>query len=157
MSTFREQIISAAVTVLTAPGGPSPKPTQPANLTVHRERTRNIESDTLPAILLYFEDDVPTPIGSKVGAPLTERAMTVAVEHRALGSNTVSPDQALDALIEWTTFQLFANERFGGLANGIEEGKTTWNSKEGDQPLASATTQYKIKYRTSRIDPSSKS
>lgn len=157
MSTIREQIISAAVTNLSEPGGPGPAPSMPTGLTVHRERTRGIEQDSLPAILVYFEDDVPTTIGSKFAAPLTERAITVAVECRAQGSIDVSPDQALDPLIEWTIYQFFANEKLGGLANGVEEGKTTWTSKEGDQPLASATIHLTIKYRTSRTDPSSKS
>jgi hypothetical protein len=149
MATIREQIISLAMSSLSASGAP-------AGLTVHRERTRAIESDSLPALMVYFEDDVPTTIGSKVAAPLTERVITVAVECRAQGSLTVSPDQALDPLIEWVIYQFFLDERFGGLANEVVEGKTSWSSKEGDQPLASATIHLSIKYRTKRTDPSLK-
>jgi hypothetical protein len=157
MATIREQIILAALGYLTAAGGPAPAPTMPADLTVHRERTRAIELDSLPAVLLYFEDDAPVPIGSRYAAPLTERILTIAAECRAQGSAAVSPDQALDPLLEWVIYQFFANEKFGGLANGIEEQKTSWTSKEGDVPLASATIRLAIKYRTSRTDPSSKS
>jgi hypothetical protein len=156
MATIREQIISAMQTLLSAASGASGPPA-PASLTVHRERTRPIEADALPAILIYFEDDAPEPISSKVGAPLTLRAMTVCVECRAAGSVAISPDQALDPLIAWTLYQVFQNERFGGLANEAIEGKTVWNSKEGEVALASATLHITIKYRTSRIDPTSKS
>jgi len=156
MATIREQIISQAMANLSSAGGPSPAPSQPTGLTVHRERTRPIELDQVPAVLVYFEDDTPTTIGSKVAAPLTERGMTVAAECRAQGSTGVSPDQALDPLIQWVLYQFFSNEKFGGLANGVEEQKTIWASKEGDIPLASATIHLKINYRTSRIDPSSK-
>jgi hypothetical protein len=149
MATIREQIISAVTGALEDPGGP-------AGLTVHRERTRAIEVDGLPACLLYFEDDEPAPIGSKYKAPLTERDLNLAAELRATGDAGVSPDQALDPLIAWTLTQLFADESFGGLANGIVERKTVWASKEGDQPLASATIHLTVKYRTSRTDPSAK-
>jgi hypothetical protein len=150
MATIREQIISAATTALSETEG------APVGLTVHRERTRSIEADSLPALMTYFEDDEPAPIGSKYKAPLIERDINLAVECRALGSIDVSPDQALDPLIEWVLTQLFSDESFGGLANGIVERKTVWNSKEGNVPLASATIHLTIKYRTSRIDPSAK-
>jgi hypothetical protein len=155
MPTIRERIICLAQGALeTDPddGGPS----KPAGLTIHRERTRAIEVDTLPAVLLYFKDDEPKPIGSQREAPLTERRMVLTVESRAIGSPTLSPDEALDPVYLWTVYRLLKNERFGGLANGIEEGKTEWHSKEGDLALASATTYFTIRYRTSRIDPSSK-
>jgi hypothetical protein len=49
------------------------------------------------------------------------------------------------------------NEKFGGLANGVVEGRSVWNSQEGDVSIASATIQLTIKYRTSRLDPTSQS
>jgi hypothetical protein len=150
VTTIREQIISAVVTALSEGAG------IPSGLTVHRERTRAIEADSLPACLVYFEDDEPMPIGSKYKAPLIERDINFAAELRAFGSADVTPDQALDPLIMWTLTQLFLDESFGGLANGIVERKTVWNSKEGDVPLASATIHLTIKYRTSRTDPSAK-
>ncbi len=157
MATIREQIIGFAIGYLSAStaGGANP-PLKPAGLTVHRERTRPIETDSLPAILVYFEDDKPRPIAANYRAPLVEREMTMAMEFRAKGAPGVSPDQSLDPLIVWALYQIFGNESFGGLANGVEEGKTEWRSKEGDVPLAAATTHLSIKYRTSRIDPSSR-
>jgi hypothetical protein len=157
VATIRQQIIVSILACLTADeaGGSNP-PAKPAGLTVHRERTRSIEADELPAILVYFEDEKPRPIGSHYKAPLTERDMSIAVEFRAAGSTGVSPDEALDPLMAWALYQIFGNESCNGLANGVEEGRTEWRAKEGDIALASATTHLSIKYRTSRIDPSSR-
>jgi hypothetical protein len=163
LATIRETIVGLAITYLNADTAvprailnPPTPPVKPSGLTVHRERTRPIEEDQLPAILVYFEDEAPKSIGSNYRAPLVERDMTVAIELRAEGSPGVSPDEAIDPLYEWAIYQIFGNESFGGIANGVEEGKTAWHSKEGDKPLAAATTHLSIKFRTSRIDPSSR-
>jgi hypothetical protein len=157
MSTsIREQIILAAVALLEADGGP-------AGLTVHRERTRPLNADTLPAILVYAEDDKPEPLAKQqYAAPLVTRNLVLHVECRALGSTEIPPDAALDPLIVWATQQLVGNEHFPtsttppvNLANGIVEGGTTWLSKEGDQLFAAAAVQMVVKYRTSRLDPTS--
>jgi hypothetical protein len=129
----------------------------PAGLTVHRERTRPIEIDSLPSIMVYAEDDPPKELGGQTYAPLTERSCTVALECRAQGSSSVSPDAALDPVLVWATITTLANERFGGLASGAQEGPTVWSSREGDVPVASAKLNFTIKYRTSRLDPTSKS
>ncbi len=160
--TIREQIILAACGYLLAgaaspslysssSAGPAPVP----GLAVHRERTRPLEADRLPAVLLYSEDEEPSPIGSRRDAPLTERALTLKVECRAQGSQTTPPDAALDPVIAWVLWQILNNEKFGGLANGVSEGKTSWTSKEGDTVLAAAAIHFTVKYRTSRTDPSS--
>lgn len=151
MASIREQIIVALMAALNAGGGP-------AGLTVHRERTRAIEQDSLPAIMIYCEDDPPKTLsGVTYRAPLTERQLTVGVECRALGSSSVSPDAALDPVTVWATKQTFSDETFGGLANGVEEIRTVWSSREGDKPIAAATIHFTIKYRTSRLDPTLKS
>ena len=150
MPTIREQIIVLLVSRLSAGGGP-------AGLTVHRERTRPIETDSLPAIMVYAEDEPPKPLaGQQYRAPLTERQLTVGVEMRAAGNSTTPTDAALDPLFVWFYQQIRADETFGGLANGVEEARTVWNSKEGDLPLAACTVHFTIKYRTSRLDPTSK-
>lgn len=126
----------------------------PAGLTVHRERTYPIEKDTLPSILIYLEDDPPRPIGSHYAAPLMERSAELIVECRARGN---PPDASLDPLIVWATQTLVGNEKFSGLGNCVEEGKTTWSSKTGDDAVASATIRFTVKYRTSRADPTVRS
>jgi len=155
-ASIREQILAAIVTNLAASGAP-------AGLTVHRMRARPIEDDQLPAILVYSEDDEPKPLGGQVfQAPLVERQLVIYLEYRAAGSLTVSPDAALDPLIVWGTQTMVANEKIvsttypDGLAMGVVELKTAWMTKEGDKILAAASTQWLVKYRTSRSDPTSR-
>lgn len=150
-NSIREQIMAALITALSGAGGP-------AGLSVHRERTRPIEIDSLPAIMIYAEDDTPKPLADQhYRAPLTERQMSIAVECRAIGSVGVSPDAALDPIVVWAAKTILANETFGGLANGVEEERTVWSSREGDIPVAAAAVHFTIKYRTSRLDPTSAS
>jgi hypothetical protein len=130
----------------------------PSGLTVHRERTRPIETDSLPAIMVYADDDVPKTLAQQVyDAPLTERQFSLTLECRAAGSSGVSIDAALDPILVFAAQTVLANERFGGLASGVEEGRTVWASKEGDTPVAAAKLSFTIRYRTSRLDPTSKS
>lgn len=147
MASIREQIILAMVAAFNAGGGP-------AGLTVHRERTRPIETDSLPAVMIYNDDDQPKPLAQQTyRAPLVERQLTVGVQCRAQGSASVTPDAALDPVLVWVLKQIFSDETFGGLANGVEEIRTVWSSREGDKPVAAATIHFTIKYRTSRTDP----
>jgi hypothetical protein len=151
LSSIREQIMVLLVAALGASGKPS-------GLTVHRERTRPIEVDSLPAIMVYADDDVPKPLaGQNYAAPLTERQFSVVLECRAQGSGSVSPDAALDPVLVWAVQTIVAGERFGGLASGVEEGRTVWSSREADVPVASAKLSLTIKFRTARSDPTSKS
>jgi hypothetical protein len=156
--TIRETIIGLVIGYLQAdtpaakrsPAAADP-PAKPAGLTIYRERTRAIEEETLPAVFLYFEDKPGRLISANYNAPLVERELTISMEFRAAGAAG-----AIDPLYAWAMYQIFGNESFGGLVNSVEEGKTEWLSKEGDVPLAASTTQLSIKYRTSRIDPSSR-
>lgn len=148
-SSIREQIAAAVVASLSGSGGP-------AGLTVHRERTRPIETDSLPAILVYFEDDsAPKPFdGQKYRSPLVKRSVQLALQCRAQGNPPATPpDLALDPIIVWATQRMFADETFGTLAIAVEEGRAEWKSREGDIPVAAATIRFSIEYRTARIDP----
>lgn len=150
MPSIRLQIMDALIGALTAGA--------PAGLTVHRERTRPIEQESLPAIMVYSDDDIPKPLGEQhYAAPLTERHLSLSLECRAQGSSGVSPDEALDPVLVWAAAAVAKDPKFGGLATDVSEGKTVWNSKEGDVPVASAKWSITIKYRTSRLDPTLKS
>src|SRR5689334_1101705 len=103
-TSIRNQIFVAIDNLLMATGGPT-------GLTVHRERTRPIEKDSLPAILLYADDDIPKPLaGQQYKAPLTERQLGLVCECRAMGTLSISPEEALDPLLVWATKQIVANE-----------------------------------------------
>jgi len=150
MSSIREQIVSTIVGLLQADGAPD-------GLAVHRERTRPIEADSLPAIVVYCEDDDPkTTDAQTFRSPLVERSLHVIVEARAKVTGGSSPDETLDPLLVWTTQQIMQNETIGGLAIGAIEGKTNWISKEADVVIAAAIANYHIRYRTARTDPTSR-
>lgn len=154
--SFRKQVADLAVTYLAAATS-SNGWTKPTGLTAHRERTRPLEKESLPAILVYFEDEKPRPIGSDYRAPLTERDIQLIFDIRALVPSGQSADDVLDPLTVWTLYQIFSHEDFGGIANGVEEMNTAWYAREGDNVIGQATIRMRVKYRTSRIDPSSKS
>ncbi|MGH9685285.1 MAG: hypothetical protein ACRD4S_16945 [Candidatus Acidiferrales bacterium] len=148
--SIREQIIAQIVTLLAASGAP-------AGLTIGRERVRPLETTELPAVMVYFNDEKPKTLDNQqYKAPITVRELTIAAECRAVGSQSLSADAALDPLIVWVTTQILGNESFQGLANGVEEGATIWWSREGDVAIAAATINFIIKYRTSRLDPTSR-
>jgi hypothetical protein len=161
VSSIREQIVLALVAVLgsaTLNHSDGSEESKPAGLTIHRERTRPIEIDSLPAILVYCDDDPPKPIAQQIyRSPLTEHQLTISLELRAQGALNVPPDAALDPLYVWAMLAVGSDVSFGGLASEVEEGKTAWSSREGDVPVASATLRITIRYRTSRLDPTSKS
>jgi hypothetical protein len=147
MPSIREQIAATVVDALQQPGAPG-------GLTVHRERTRPIDQDHLPAILVYFEDDEPTPLEKqKFQAPLTQRHLNVVFEMRAVPQGGQAPDEAVDPLYLWAMQQIMADEKFTGLAMGVTEGPMKWMAKEADVVFAGATLHMTIHYRTSRLDP----
>jgi hypothetical protein len=151
MSTsIRLQIINAIVATLGAGGGPS-------GLTVWREGTRPIETDSLPAVFLYAEDKDPEPLAHQTyRAPLAERQLSIRLECRAKGALNTPPDVAVDPIIVWALQRMFADVSFGGLANEVEEKSWEWGSREADVPVAACTIHFTVKYRTSRLDPTTK-
>lgn len=153
-ASIRLAIAAALVAALEAStvGGYS----APAGLTVQRERTRPIETDSLPSIFVYFEDDPVKPFAEQTyRSPLVVRELAIAAECRAQASESISPDEALDPVLVWAVKAGLIDETFGGLALGAIESRTEWKSREGDVPVAAATLHFLIRYRTSRLDPTS--
>ena len=150
MSSIREQIVDRIVALLEASGAP-------AGLAIHRERSRPIEDDSLPALVVYCEDEEPKSTDKQTfRSPLVERSLRLIVEARARATGGLAPDQALDPLLVWTAQQILQNETIGGLAIGATEGKTNWITKEADVVVAAAIANYHIRYRTARTDPTSR-
>ena len=150
MPSIRQQIVNAIQASLQAAGGP-------AGLTVYRELNRPVEADALPAIAIRVRrEPKPEPLAhSGYRAPLVERQMTVILELRAEGNTSTPTDVALDALYVWACQRMFTDVSFGGLANEVVEEEKEWESQEGNIPIASCAAQFLVKYRTSRLDPSS--
>lgn len=151
MSSIREQILDAVVSAVSGEGAP-------AGLTVHRERTRPIEKEQCPAILIFAEDETPEPLdGRKFKAPLTERCLNITAELRVIPDSGQSVDEAVDFLWVWLMQAVGADESFGGLAMGITEGAVKWFSREADKIYGGAAVHLAVHYRTKRLDPTTRS
>lgn len=156
MPSIREQIATALVAALD--GEPAGEVLKPIGLNVHRERTRPIAKETLPAILVYFEDEEPSPIAKlRFQAPSVERHLALVLEMRTVPIGDQKPDEAIDPLYLWAMQQIGADERFGGLAMGVTEGPMKWTATEADVIVAGAALHLTVHYRTSRLNPSSAS
>lgn len=156
-ASIRERVATAIVAAVSGTGELGAAG-MPAGLHVHRERTRPIEKDDLPAILLYFEDDEPLPLAKeRFKAPLTERVLNAIAEIRVEPADGQSPDEAVDAFYVWLIQSLGADESFGGLAMGLMEGPVKWFSKEADVVYAGAAVHLAVHYRTTRLDPTTNS
>ena len=159
-ASIREQIVAAAVDALQLTG-----------VTVVRDRLHPIEQDSLPFIGIFSKDVTPMGIGSDYRAPLVERELELHFECRAKATvvvdgveSEIPVSQALDSLLTWVNYGLFHDSRFAGdlpplgtrLINDIFEKETSPYSREADKPIGSVSRILIIKYRTSRLDPTTK-
>jgi hypothetical protein len=151
VTSIRLQILRAIETALNATGKPS-------DVTIYFDRIRPIEKESLPAIFIdLVRDTMPKPLAGQVyGAPLSEFDMQVILECRAQGALDVGPETALDPLYVWCVKAMKADEKFGGLANGVQQQGTERFSREGEIPVAAMGVHFAVKYRTATGDPTKK-
>jgi hypothetical protein len=148
MPSRREQVLQAVVTALGAVG-------KPTGLTVHRFRTRPIEHDELPAIVVYaIGESVKTAPGQVPRQGMADRTLRVRLECRVAVSDGTSPDAALDDLVAWGSEALMTDRRQGGLALRTDELESQWDAAEGERTLAAAAVDYAIQYLTTAADQS---
>lgn len=143
MSSVREQVIAAVMTALNTgrPGG------VPAT---ERTRMLALEASQLPSTVLVPRRESVQFKGGR-WSPLVERTLTVELEHRALGSAGVTPDQAADAQLSWPVKALCGNT-LGGLAMEIRETGTEWGYSDEGQPGVLASQSFEIAYTTRVAD-----
>ena len=158
-SSIREQIVAAAVSALALTG-----------LTIVRDRLHPVEQDSLPVIGVFSEDAPPKGIGEQYRSDLEERELLLHFEARAVATVPdddggaaieIATTMALDPLLTWINYALRHDARFTGpvdgrLVNDIFEKETSPYSREADKPIASVSRTFTVKYRTSRLDPTSK-
>ncbi len=123
----------------------------PGGATVHRSRTRPIEKDALPALVLYLLDESTEAKSS--GAYKARRAMRVRVECRTTADADTAPDDAVDPLLSHVVRAILADPRQGGLAVKTEETGTTWDAAEDDLLYAAAAVDFTLDYITAAGDP----
>lgn len=149
MASKRDSIIAAVVTALgvASVGGT----TKPTGLDVHRMRTRPIQADALPAMVVFWlGDEAPSPDATS----RTMRSTRIAVECRVAHPGT-NPDAALDPLLVWATKAVLADHTLGGLASEVEEGRSYPDLGDQGEAVAAAAIEFVVKYQTTWNDPES--
>lgn len=147
MAHRRELILAAITAALTN------SPDKPAGVTVHRYRTRPIDADKLPAVVVY-----PGPGKGGVGETVlrmdhdnnVERALSVRIEVRESGD---PPDQILDPFLVWVTKVMRSDPTLGGLSRDIEEQSTSIDADEKDRVYAGAANDWLVTYATKEDNP----
>lgn len=149
MASVHEQIVAAVAALVAASGGPT-------DLTVHRQRSRPLTEDTLPATVVYPQ--------RRTRADETHDGhvmwlLELRLEHRTVvpsdqpWEDATPPDQALDELLTWATTQLRGDPTLGGLAEDLREVSVQWAAAEHDQVYAAAAQDVEIDYWTREDDP----
>lgn len=141
----RESILVAALAALNGAG-------KPAGVTVHRQRTRPIDKDALPAMVVYTLSEATTrgdgPRGYKA-----RRGVRVRVECRMSVADETPADTAIDPLVSWVVKAMMTDPQWGELAHNTQEDATTWDADESDLVYAAAAVDFTIDYVTAAGDP----
>jgi hypothetical protein len=143
--SIRERIIEFCVRALSGPG-------KPADLHVHRYRTTPLESDTLPATVVYLGSPTDRIDDESVNADhdnAVERELTFTLEHRVKAG---IPDKALGPLLTWGTQAMMADQKCGGLAVKMDEIGIGWEAVQAAHTLGAAHQIFKVLYYTKKTD-----
>lgn len=146
MASKRDAIIAAGVTALGVANVGST--TKPSGLTVHRQRTRPLGQDQLPAIVLWSSSE-PREYDA---TDKVDRTLSLHAECRVKHDGT-SGDEALDPLLVWAEKVLMADITLGGRCVDILAQETTWDLEDRDVPIARAAIRFEVKYQTKNNDP----
>lgn len=139
----REVILQAAKAALEMAG-------KPAELTIHRHRTRPIDQDQLPAAVIF--NGVERIERQSAAPPLVDRELVFRVECRGEGEPT---DQVLDPYLTWVEVQLTTEPAFLALIREIRITQTLWDQAPAKKAKAAAAVEFAVKYRTLFGDPTS--
>ena len=142
MASRRDGIIANRVTALTAGA--------PTGTTVHRFRTRPIEKDNLPAIVVYPLEETNTDLDHDNSS---EHVLRWAAECRVKTADGESPDEAVDALYVHCIKKTIDDRTFGGLAADTVEVRTVWDAIEGDETYVASRVEFATEFHTEADDP----
>jgi len=150
VASVRERIVEAAMTALEQSASPNPA-------VVHRYRTRPIERDQLPAIVLY--PTVPPGRGqSELVQRLDhddglERTLNLRAECRAEVAEGEIADAVVDPLYLWVVTALRADPTLGGLAVDLQERAVSYDAAESGRIFAACAVDFEVTYYTAEDDP----
>jgi len=134
MNSVRERILQAMVSAIT--------PALTAlGVKVFRSPTVAVSREQSPAVLVFPESDT---IRERPNDRL-ERELIIRLTALARGDDAA---QVADALLVAVHAALFSDANFGGLALGLKELDTEWDSEDADAIAVSIPARYQITYRT---------
>ena len=116
-----------------------------APIAVMRAPMIPIDRQHSPALLLVVQGDA---VLSRSNASV-ERELTVRLIALARGEHAFA---VVDGLITHTHAALMGDSNLGGLALGIHEVETDWDSDDADGGVVAAPASYVISYRTLAVD-----
>lgn len=151
MASIRNQIMDSIKTRLNAVGKPS-------GLTVELLRLGNMESVSLPHVLVrLIDEDVELASPNNLRSPVAVRLLRLAIDCRAAATGAQTIEDALDAITTWTTKAMLSDPRMSTLAITTEETGTVWDGEEtAGGTYALATVHFSIRYRTKTADQEAK-
>lgn len=138
MSTIREQILNALhQTIHDIPT------VEDAN--IFRSRTKAIDRQTTPAIVIEPEKD--SPIMNVL--PYFDWSLLVKIAIIVRGD---TPDQLIDPILEKIHSKIMADTTLGGYSMDVQPNDVDYDFMDGDGSVCIATARYTIMYRTSMTD-----
>jgi hypothetical protein len=144
--SIREQILQALVDLWD-------EPSKPTGLTVHRDPSRPIPSDDLPALAVSMEPSDSERTERLDHSPGVERTMTVRAGIRAGGSDVESLYEQTDEIYVWVVTQVALDRTLGGLSEDIVERRASFEAAEADKTFHALGILFDVTYFTSEDDP----
>jgi hypothetical protein len=156
VASRRAQVVDAIYTALNAASvvdRSGATHTKPVGLNVHRSKTVPIESDQLPAQVVYrvAEEIIGRdgPRGWKV-----KRGLRVRVECRAAtAADGETLEDALDPQTSWAVQAVMADPTLGGLTDNVQEVGTEWATADANKVYGAAAVDFLVPYITAAGNP----
>jgi len=122
--------------------------TLPAGTYLHRDRTIPINSDELPAIVVYFLGDSPAENSEVFAGGAQLRNCSIRVEIRVLvtGNPPTPWEEGTDVLRSFVLTTLLADETLGGLAEQMVRRETLVDGGELDNAYAACALDFDYLY-----------
>jgi hypothetical protein len=147
VASKRELVLAAIVAKLTDAAD------KPPALNVHRYRTRPIDSDRLPAAVVYVgpgRGGVGENVTRMDHDPGLEHALSVRIELRVTGE---PPDAIVDPLYVWVIKTLRGDPTLSGLCRDIEEQASSFDAEERDRIYGALALDLLVSFATKENDP----
>lgn len=157
MADRRESMLAAAKTALEVASVTwhSEATTKPTGLSVHRHLGRQMDKSQLPALVVRYFGEQPTP-QNQAPTDVSERNVTLAVECRAVADADESGDEALIPVMGWAEIAILSDDTLGGVTAKIDAPRIdAIDTAEFADVYAAVLMQFPVTLHTKWGDPRS--